>query len=116
MASARRVVGRARATRQRRATWVRELRAAGVDVYCVCGEDEAGQLHEAGFTSSVDGRTHLDVLPGLDHGLTVASQRDAVLDRVTRALQAMAGARSGTALDGRAPHGPDSVPVGGARP
>lgn len=113
MASARRMVGRARATtRPRHATWVGELGAANVDVYCVCGEDEASQLHEAGFVAGVHARTHLDLIPGLDHGLTVASQRDAVADRVTRAVQAIAG----TAVDGAARRRSATEPSGGGRP
>ena len=94
LATVRRLLDGARTKRRRRVTWTAELAAAGVRIYCVCGEAEAGQLADAGLDDGTDERFHIDVLPGLDHGLVVASQRDAVIERVTRAVLAMAGVRS----------------------
>ena len=92
MASARALVGRWRPARRSGATWIDELAAAEVDVYCVCGEDEARQLAAFGLDAPVGDRMRIEVIPDLDHGLGVAGQRDEVTERVVEAIRRMLGA------------------------
>lgn len=107
MASTRRMLARARPPRGTRTTWARALASAGVGVYCVCGDDEARQLLDAGFTAD---HMRLDVLPGLDHGLTVASHREIVLERVSQALQSMVAGLTVAAHDATTDSAPGSSP------
>ena len=95
-------VSRVRSSRRVEA-WLGELVQANVRVYCVCGEDEARPLLQAGPRSRASwwssGHVRIDVVPGLDHALLPMAQREAVCERLTdelhriaEALQAEAGA------------------------
>ena len=73
--------------------WLDELVRRDVRVYCICGDEDAlpfTQVEErsrARWWSS--GHVRIDVVPGLDHALTPASQRDAACDRLTEELHRM---------------------------
>jgi pimeloyl-ACP methyl ester carboxylesterase len=72
------------------------LVAAGVRVYCICGDDDARQLLQvrrrtrAAWRSS--GHVRVDVLPGLDHALLPRDQREEVCDRLTGELRRVVAA------------------------
>ena len=72
------------------------LVAAGVRVYCICGDDDARPLLQvrrrtrAAWRSS--GHVRVDVLPGLDHALLPRDQREEVCDRLTGELRRIVAA------------------------
>lgn len=89
------------------AAWLGALVADGVDVLCICGEDEGRQLLE-GRRRSIDrlaasGRLRIDVVPGLDHALMPFEQRQAVAEALTGYVLAATGRLSPTSPTGRQP-------------
>jgi hypothetical protein len=60
--------------------WLAELAAAGVDTFCIGGEDELRPLVEGHDrvrpSDAAPGRCHLEVVHGLDHSLLFSPQRD----------------------------------------
>ncbi len=67
-------------------SWLDELRAEGVEVLVVCGEDEARPFGDAARGSTVGDTIRVEVVPGLDHALTSAVGRDEVVHRLTEHL------------------------------
>ncbi|MGA7417018.1 MAG: alpha/beta hydrolase, partial [Acidimicrobiales bacterium] len=55
--------------------WMHELTAAGVDVFCIGGENELQPLLEVDREAT---RCRIDVMPGLDHALLYSPDRDQV--------------------------------------
>jgi len=80
-------------------TWLDRLEAAGVHVYCVCGEGELRQLPRSSTsslkppqTSGESGGAEIDLVPGLDHALLDVAQRDDIIGRLSEEiLRIMAG-------------------------
>jgi pimeloyl-ACP methyl ester carboxylesterase len=76
-------------------SWLAQLAADGVDMYCICGEDEARPLTEgtqlAQLQLTTDTCLRVEVIPGLDHALIAADQRALVSDRLTEHLLARFG-------------------------
>jgi alpha-beta hydrolase superfamily lysophospholipase len=70
--------------------WLAELADAGVDVYGICGEQEAQLL---GPTGTGAGLPRIEIVPGLDHALLPAAQRALVCDRLSEELARMVGRR-----------------------
>lgn len=107
LGAARRVAAGRRSSGQLDA-WLADLVRADVRVYCVCGEDDAApfqcssQRSRSAWWSS--GHLRLDVVPGLDHALLPASQREEVCERFTEEL-----GRIGRAV--RWGHGADAVAI-----
>jgi alpha-beta hydrolase superfamily lysophospholipase len=87
------------------AAWLGALVADGVDVLCICGEDEGRQLLEGGRRSidrlAASGRLRIDVVPGLDHALMPFEQRQAVAEALTGYVLAPPGRLSPSAPSGR---------------
>jgi len=75
--------------------WLDELVRSGVDVYCICGDQEAQVLRSAGAMPTGPPRTpvgvRIEVVPTLDHALLPAAHRDLVCDRLTEELHRMLG-------------------------
>ena len=80
--------------------WLAELADAGVDVYGICGEQEAQLLGSTGTgtgdraaagSSASAGRPRIEIVPGLDHALLPAAQRALVCDRLSDELARMVG-------------------------
>ncbi|HEY1734554.1 MAG TPA: alpha/beta fold hydrolase [Acidimicrobiales bacterium] len=90
-------------------SWLAELADAGVDVYGICGEQEAqllgptGAGADAGGPAEPDrsasagaptvGPPRIEIVPGLDHALLPAAQRALVCDRLSDELARMVGRR-----------------------
>lgn len=75
--------------RQRPVVWLGELVARDVDVLVVCGEREARPIRLSGSARSLkrlerSGRFHLELVPGLEHGLLRSDQRLEVVELVSR--------------------------------
>jgi dienelactone hydrolase len=76
------------APRRRPGAWLRQLNRRGVDVFLICGEWE-GRAIRLGATRGTmkrlrhSGRFRFEYLPELQHGLLIASQRDAVVEMIT---------------------------------
>jgi alpha-beta hydrolase superfamily lysophospholipase len=88
------------APRRRPAVWLRELTGQGVDVLLVCGEREARPVRLSGSARSFrrldrTGLFHLDLVPGLEHGLLIAEQRAEVRERVTQHVLRLSGCSGG---------------------
>lgn len=70
--------------------WLDELVRSDVRLYCICGEEDAlpftetGERARASWWSS--GHVRIDVVPGLDHALVPAVQRESACDRLTEEL------------------------------
>jgi alpha-beta hydrolase superfamily lysophospholipase len=75
-----------------RGGWLEQLRADGVDVLILCGEDEARSLAASGAApsefSEPGGAIRIELVPGLDHALVPAWQRADVTARLTERLLA----------------------------
>ena len=85
--------------------WLARLVAAGVDTYCICGEDEARPLTEGTQLARLEESgdcLRVEVVPGLDHGIMAADQRALVSDRLTEHLLARFGPDSPSARRQRA--------------
>lgn len=71
-------------------TWLDRLEAAGVHVYCVCGEGELRQLPSPSIkpsgSSTGAGHARIDLVSGLDHALLDAAQRDEVIELLSGEL------------------------------
>jgi hypothetical protein len=86
--------------------WLAELVDAGVDVYGICGEQEAQLLGPVGTDTGNDtggrvgtapsssvGPPRIEIVRGLDHALLPAAQRALVCDRLSEELARMVGRR-----------------------
>ena len=89
--------------------WLAELVGAGVDVYSICGEQEAQLLGPAGTDtggrngpgpSSSAGPPRIEIVRGLDHALLPATQRALVCDRLSEELARMVGRRPAVTVAG----------------
>jgi alpha-beta hydrolase superfamily lysophospholipase len=90
------------------------LVAAGVHVYCMCGEDDARpllQVRRRVLTAwRASGQVRVDVVPGLDHALLPRDQREEACDRLTGALRRIVAELSaGTLADSAGSGGPSAA-------
>ncbi|MGH9082786.1 MAG: alpha/beta hydrolase, partial [Acidimicrobiales bacterium] len=81
--------------RGHRTDWRARFLQRGVQVYCICGEQEAGPFrrHGAGMpeASGSSAGMQVEAIAGLDHALLAAGHRELVVDRLTEALHRMTG-------------------------
>ncbi len=87
--------------------WLAELAGAGVDVYSICGEQEAQLLGPVGTGDRMAtdqppsvGAPLIEIVGGLDHALLPAVQRALVCDRLSDELARMVGRRPAVTVAG----------------
>jgi alpha-beta hydrolase superfamily lysophospholipase len=92
---------------RRSAVWLKELADAGVDLLLICGEREARPIHQGASARLLQklartGRLRFEFIPGLDHGLLRAEDRDRVSEMLIDHLRDRFG-DSVEAAPGQAP-------------